>query len=240
MIHIHAPEHLSDTLTRLERHWEDRRSAASAGETSPSLSHPFSITIAREAGTEGTSLGREVGRRLGWQVYDHELLERIARDLGLRTGLLQSLDERRRTWLEESLAGLSSRPAVGVSEIAYVHQLVKTVLALGASGECVIVGRGASFILPARTTLRVRLMAPLHDRIASLARRLGISEHEAARQVRTLDRERGDFVHDHFHRDPTDPRHYDLLLNASRFSVPTCADIIIDTLKHLQAAVEKS
>ena len=91
------------------------------------------------------------------------------------------------------------------SESAYVHHLVETVLALGILGECVIVGRGAAFILPAATTLRrVRLVGPVRERITALSRKLGITEPEAARQVRTIDRERTDFVEDHFFKDPSD------------------------------------
>ncbi len=101
-----------------------------------------------------------------------------------------------------------------INDTAYVHHLIKTVLALGVNGECVIVGRGAAFILPKATTLRVRLVGTVQDRILVLARRLSISEREAARRVRSLDRERTDFVRDHFLKDPTDPRNFDLVLNA--------------------------
>ena len=45
----------------------------------------------------GTCIAREVGNGVGWHVYDHELLERIAQDMGLRTVLLESVDEREKT-----------------------------------------------------------------------------------------------------------------------------------------------
>ncbi len=61
-----------------------------------------------------------------------------------------------------------------------VHHLVETLRALGAHGECVIVGCGAAFILPAKTTLRVRLVSPLPQRIQVVSRQYGISEQEAA------------------------------------------------------------
>jgi len=90
--------------------------------------------------------------------------------MGLRATLLESVDERRKSWLLEFLDGLSSVPAV--SESAFVRNLIETVLALGAHGECIIVGRGAAQILPAETTLRARLVAPLSERIATKARAL--------------------------------------------------------------------
>jgi cytidylate kinase len=127
-----------------------------------------------------------------------------------------------------------------VGESAYVRHLVETVLALGIHGECVIVGRGAAFILPAESTLRVRLVAPLKGQIATLSRNLGLPEKEAAQRARTMDRERVDFVRDHFLKDPTDPSQYDLVLNAGRLPVAAEAALIVEALRHLQAcAVDK-
>src|SRR5262249_43319546 len=102
-------------------------------------------------------------------------------------------------------------------------------------GNCVIVGRGAPHLLPPETTLRVRLVGDLPDRIAALGKDLGVSPEEAARQAEKLDRERDAFVRRHFHKDPAGPQHYDLLLNSSRFSVAECAELIIEALRRLQA-----
>jgi cytidylate kinase len=234
-------EHLGTTMKDLCRHWESQsRAAAGRRDLSPGTAHAFTIALAREAGTLGTALAQEVGKALGWHVYDHELLERIAQEMGVRTALLESVDERHQSWLLETVEAFLTAPEKSewepfVSESAYVRHLVETVLALGIHGECVIVGRGAAFILPAETTLRVRLVAPVKERIANWSRRFALSEKEAARQVRNLDRERIDFVQDHFQRDPTDPRHYDLVLNAGRLPVSAEAGLIIETLHHLQA-----
>jgi cytidylate kinase len=155
--------------------------------------------------------------------------------------LLESVDERRQSWLTETFEAFMSASGKSewdplVSESAYVHHLVKTVLALGAHGECVIVGRGAPFILPVETTLRVRLVSPVRERIAALSRKLSIAERKAALRIRAIDRERTDFVQDHFFKDPTDPLSYDLVLNVSRLSVRSCADLIVDTLHLLEAS----
>jgi cytidylate kinase len=232
---------LSQLVEKAFRHWEARRQAAAAQQDPMARTLPaFTVTVSREAGTQGTLVGKEVGRILGWHVYDHELLEKIAQDMGLRTSLLETVDERRQSWLLEIGEALVSAPSKGdwgplVSESGFVHHLVKTVLALGIHGECVIVGRGAAFILPAETTLRVRLVGPVRERIAVLSRNLGIPEPEAARQGRALDRARNDFVQDHFQKDPTDPRNYDLILNALRLSPLQSAELIVETLFRLRA-----
>jgi len=231
MIHDTSLDQLVD---RVCRHWEARRRAEAARkEQAEHPVHAFTIAVAREAGILGTSVAREVGRRLDWQVYDHELLERIATEMGLRTNLLESVDEKRESWLRESAEAFMDLPSV--SENAYVQHLIGTVLALGAHGECVIVGRGAAQVLPPDTTLRVRLVAPLKDRIEALARQRGLSRQQAACDVEHIDRDRVDFVQNHFLKDPADPRNYDLLLNTSRFSIGECAELIIEALHRLQA-----
>src|SRR5262249_8116953 len=93
-------------------------------------------------------------------------------------------------------------------------------------------------ILPAGTTLRVRLVAIREDRIAATCLRLGVSAQEAARWVEQTEKERTAFIRDHFQQDPTDPRRYDLVLNTSRWSIPECAELIIQGLHRLEWRTE--
>lgn len=229
-------EHLVGALDRAQRHWFERQreSAASPPTAPPALT----IALSREAGTPGTSVAREVGARLGWPVYDHELLQRIAQEMGLRVRLLESVDERRQSWLRECVEAFASAPMEGkgdyVSEGAFVRHLVETVLSLGAHGQCVIVGRGAPLLLAPETTLRVRLVGLLADRVTVLSRRHGLTRKEAERRVQEVERERVRFIREHFQKDPTEPAYYDLFLNTSRWSIAECAELIIQALHGLQ------
>jgi cytidylate kinase len=229
MHHQHSPAQVAVTLEHLYRHWEEKRKAE---ERLPSRASHFTIALSREVGTPGTAVGHEVGARLGWTVYGHELLVRIAQDMAVHAKLVESVDERRVGWLKQALEQFFNVPAV--SEFAYSHRLVKTVLALGSHGECVIVGRGSPFILPAETTLRVRLVAPLEERIAAIRKKHGSSHQEAKRQLEALEFERNSFVQNHFLKNAADPDHYDLVVNSSRFGVGGCAELIIAALGRAQ------
>jgi cytidylate kinase len=171
-------------------------------------------------------------------VYDNELLELIAGNMRVRTSLLESVDERRKNWLEERVEAFAAVPHV--SSNAYVRHLVETILSLGEHGECIIVGRGAPVLLPARSTLRVRLVAAWDDRVNVICRELGLSRADAARKVKAMDRERFAFVKEYFHRDPTDPLNYDLVLNTSRLSYDDSADVIVAAAQRLQARMARS
>lgn len=223
-----APERVSEALMKAFSHWE-RSGARSRGHLPGEQPRAQSIAISRQTGARGNTVAREVGRQLGWLVYDHELLEKIAQEMQVRVNLLESIDERRVSWLEEQVEAFSHVPYV--SEMAYCRHLVQTILSLGLHGECIILGRGATFILPARTTLRVRLVAGLEDRIGVMAQEFGIRPYEAARLVRETDRQRAAFIREHFHQDLKDPLHYDLVLNTSRLTVPECARLIVSALQ---------
>jgi cytidylate kinase len=228
-----SSERLAKAMAYVRRHWQAQRKCELAAPSPPLVRPAFTVAISRESGTGGTAIARALGAELNWPVYDKELVQQIAEQMGLRAELLDSVDERRRSWLQESLEAFASTPAVSAS--GFVRRLVETVLALGTHGECIIVGRGAPQILAAERTLRVRIVAPLEDRIARKAKILNISKREATRQIETIDEERTRFVESHFHRDSRDPSAYDLVLNSSRFCVDECAELIAAALKRLRA-----
>ena len=221
-------ERLVETMTQYFLHPEKRPPAAR-----PTEVQPFTIAISRDSGANGHLIAHAVGFRLCWPVYDQELLRMVADDMGLRARMLEGLDEKRANWLQESLAGfITSAPTVDSS--AYIHHLVETLFSLAAHGECVILGRGAAQLLPVATTLRVRLVGPLKDRIATIQQRLGVKRVEAARRIAQTDQDRTRFVVDNFLKDPADPCNYDLVLNSARLGVQACAEVIVETLRRMQ------
>lgn len=220
-----------EALERALHHWE-AGSGPSPAAGYPSPHSAFTIALSREAGARGAEVAHAVGEQLGWPVYDRELLDKIAGEMGLSPHRLESVDENRVAWLLECLESISGQP--GVSEAGYVRHLGNVLLSLAAQGECVIVGRGAAHILPPETTLRVRLVAPRESRIGMFQERHTISRAEAAAEIDRIDRQRSAFVKDHFHKDPSDPRLYDLILNSSRFSVPACARIIVGAINQFR------
>jgi cytidylate kinase len=214
------------------------RAEAREGGPKPPPPPAFTIALSREVGARGTTVAREMGERLGWPVYDNEIMERLACEMKLHPRRLEGLDEKHGNLLTEFVESFSTAP--GVSEDAYVRRLIRTLLALGAQGSCIIVGRGAAQLLSPETTLRVRLVADRDDRIGVMSQRLGVPRPEAARYVEKKDRERDLFVKHHLHKDAADPRLYDLVLNSTRFSVGECADIILEALRRLQGRAAAS
>jgi CMP/dCMP kinase len=200
----------------------------------PTALDPFTIALSREAGTPALEVAHAIGERLGWPVYDREVAARIAQELHLPVAVVEHMDERRQSWLLECVESFSSRCLL--SESRYFRHLLSVVRSLGQQGRCVIVGHGAEFILPPPKTLRVRLVGDQEDRISRFARRLHIDHGVAAHKLYEISRERGRFLREHFHVDPSQPRYYDLVLNSSHWSPSDCADFILRALEHKGAA----
>jgi len=194
---------------------------------------PFTIAISREPGALGNAVARELGQRLGWPVYDQELLNVVAREMGSEVDLIQLLDEKPMSWLEQCVVNMVSE--YNLNHDSYMVHLIAAVRSLGERGHCIIVGRGSNFILPATHTLHVRLVADLPDRLAVIEKRRGLSKKEAARWEEKTTQERRDFVRKHFNKDVADPHLYDLMLNTSRLTVPEAADVIIEALQRREA-----
>ena len=192
----------------------------------PPPDHPVGLTVAvsRESGARGGTIARRVGRKLGWQVYDQELLEYMAQEAVARQGVIDNLQRAATDWAEARLQQLLREHDLGRHPPAV--NLARVVLALGAQGEAVLIGRGAGYILPHATTLHVRIVAPLPDRVAYMSQWLRLTVEEAAEKVRLRDERRAEFLATHFRRDPGDVHQYDLVLNSSLLGEEVCAELI--------------
>lgn len=196
---------------------------------------PLAIALSREAGSRGGSIAKRVGARLGWEVYTQEMLEVFSQDASLRQNLVSQLPADAVERVEERLQELLE--AQSVSRHPQVLDLSRLILLLASQGEVVLLGRGAGCVLAAETTVNVRVVAPVADRVAYLSQILRVTEEEATEQVRRRDHRRSEFLVTHYHRKPADVHQYDLVLNSRLLGETTCADLIVAAAKAKMGAV---
>jgi cytidylate kinase len=200
----------------------------------PVLLKPRGLTVAvsREAGARGGTIAAAAGRLLGWQVYTQEMLDFLARDEATRQDLLADVPASARLWAEGELSRLTrGRELAPASDTVAVARLI---LILAARGDAVLVGRGAGFLLPAASTVNVRVVAPLAQRVAYVSQWMRLTEPEAAAEVRARDRKRAELLTALTDGDPNDPTAYDLLLNSARLGVEACAELIAQAVRAKQ------
>jgi cytidylate kinase len=188
---------------------------------------PASLTVAisREAGSRGTSIAKRAGEKLGWQIYTQEMLEYIAQEATVRDEIIANLSAAALQWVEDQLQQLQADKRI--TGDAALFDMARVILALGASGEVLLIGRGAGCILPRPSTLGVRVIAPLEDRIAYMSQWQRLTTEEAAEQVRVRDRRRADYLRTRYQHNAADIYQYDLLLNSTFLGEELSAELLV-------------
>jgi hypothetical protein len=216
---------MTDLTTPLHGHRGDRRDR-------PSAPAGVAIAISREAGARGETIARRVGKRLGGQVYTQELLEFLCANDVARQSVLADVPADAAGWVAAQLDRV--RGDRGIDPAAEGGEMPRLILSLAARGQAILVGRGAGYYLPRDTTLHVRVVAPLADRIAHMADWSRLTREQAAEKVRVTDERRAELLLRYFGRRTTDLYDFDLVLNSGLLGEETCADVILAALNGKQ------
>jgi hypothetical protein len=193
------------------------------------LSYGPYLLISREKGAGGSAVGQMVGKRLGWQVFDKEIVEAIAQKAHVRRELIESLDERDRATIQDAVGRLLHPQPIGTP--GYQAHLREILLTLGHQGDVVIVGRGAQYVLPSQFGLRVRMIAPVEERVRRIASRDNLSLKAARVEVEKSDRERTRVAHRQFGQDAADPLNQDVTMNTAELTVEAATEVVLSALQ---------
>ncbi len=194
----------------------------------PPARGPRAITVSRQLGSGGRKIAEILETRLGWPVWDRQILAVIAGQchLGYDVRTFESLDEKGQSSLETlaySLLGDANKDL-------YLHLLPRAILTI-AQNDVIILGRGAHLLLP--EALKVRVVASPDTRVRNLVRFEGLSETKARTRIKASDRERRAFLLDlaarlgHPRPVGEGTEEYDLILNTDKFDIEEAASIIL-------------
>jgi cytidylate kinase len=195
----------------------------------------LAITISREVGAGGRTIGELVAQRLAvtektpgggstWAVFDVNLAKQVLEDHKLPPNLERFMTEDARLPVEAIVEEVLRLHPSGWT---LVQHTIKTILRLAGLGHVIVVGRGANIItarLP--NVFHVRLVAPLAMRIRHTAEYYQLNEAEAAKFVREKDQARRRYVRRYFNAEIDDPSLYDVTLNTGRFGLARTAEVI--------------
>jgi hypothetical protein len=189
--------------------------------------HSF-ITISREIGALGDVVASELALRLQWKVYDKEIVDYIAQNSHIRRNLVDRLDERARSLVQESVERwLLILQGQSFSGDEYHVALIKALAALAAQGQSIILGRGGAYVLQDHPGLHVRITGSLPVRIRRLSERWNKSLEETQKIVLRTDVERKEFIQRHFKPDRDENHYFQLVFNTDNLSADHIADAIM-------------
>ncbi len=228
------PSHLG-TQKMIERQmflWQSRLKAAREKPAAGPAPGIRFITICRSEGTLGDETARELARRLGWHVFDKEIVNYIAENSHVRESLVRQLDERSQGLLTDTIMRLLRMPewkSFGCDE--YHEALLDTLAYLSTQGNAVLVGRGSNFALRKEEHgLHVRTVASVDVRAQRLSQEWHVSPELARRCMLAGDQERKNFVRHHFKQDLDDIRYYDLIFNTDHMTVDSVVGSILGAM----------
>ena len=183
------------------------------------------VTITGEFGALGDSVAQEVAQRLGYALFDRQVIELITKKAQTNTTIVDEVQDRDRSYLQSIFRDLEHADAIDPA--SYSRRLHEVVGLIGAQGAVVILGRGANMILGPKRALRVRCVAPPELRVARLAERLGLDPHQATRMAAEEDERRVRWVKSTVGCDIRDPTRYDLVLNTAFLTPSQCSSAVV-------------
>ncbi|HUU83437.1 MAG TPA: cytidylate kinase family protein [Phycisphaerae bacterium] len=189
------------------------------------------IAISRAVGAGGAAGSQIVsvlGAKLGWPVFNKEILQAMAADDPTLERIYDSMDERDLSWVEESLRSLVEG---SFKKNDYFRRLTTTVLALARQGPAVFRGRAVDLILPRDRGFRVRLTASPASCIRNYAEHHEIDLGRARTELARIETDRAEFVRHHFAIDPAEQSRHDLIINLDRFTADQAVELILRGLK---------
>lgn len=185
------------------------------------------ITISREFGSGGRTIGRQAAERLGIPCYDQELIEKIEEKSGLAKEFIAERGEYtlRGGWLANAFA---DRSLNGLSVQDYLWTIQrKTILELAEQSPCVIVGRCADYILEGKAdTLKVFIHASIEARAKRIVEKYGESAEAPEKRLRDKDIRRSAYYHFYTDVEWGIAKNYDIALDSGTLGLDRCVDII--------------
>jgi cytidylate kinase len=205
-----------------------RRCGSEAPAAAKDMPWPI-ITVSREHGSIGSAVAEETAKLLKYTFWDQELVHLIAKQSGAEEALVASLDEKNRGRVEDFVSRLLVGLETSIAD--YVGSVGRVARTLERHGSAVVVGRGAQYILDPRLVFRVRVVCPEDIRICRIAHLHRLTQKEAEKAVREVERQRKTFIRKHYDRDIADPNGYDLVVNTGHISIQAAADIVAAAYK---------
>lgn len=198
------------------------------------------ITISREFGSGGRTIGRRIAQELGIPFYDKELVDQIAVESGFAPKFVEEHGEHAPgksvfsyAFAPQGVPGVMN----GLSAADFLWNIqCNVILQLAEKGPCVIVGRNADYILKDREdAFHVYLFADLDYRADRIVRLYGESEKSPEARLQEKDKRRKLNYQHYTGRTWGQSQNYDICLNTGLLGEDQCVRIITDIVKNSRA-----
>ena len=190
------------------------------------------ITISREFGSGGRTVGKKVAEQLGIPCYDSELIQKIAEESGFAENYVKEAGEYTPGGFLSS--ALSNRAFGPTNEDILWEIQCRVISELAEKGPCVIVGRCADYVLrddPNAVLVNLFVHAPMAARIRRESARTNTTPAEAEKRIRQVDKERAAYYNFFSSKRWGDAQGYDLCVNTDGLEISDVAKLVLRYLE---------
>ncbi len=184
------------------------------------------ITISREFGAGGSTIGHAVAQKIGFEFYDKELILQAAKASNVDADTLMKWDEKVPTnfGFAQSLFDFYNKP---LGEKIYNAQ-TEAIRKIGEKGRCIIVGRNADSILKEYDhSLHVFIYGDYHWRLNRMQEKMpDVPREKLSEQLAAIDKARKKYCAYFTGREFGVADSYDICLNASALGIEQCVEIL--------------
>lgn len=199
----------------------------------------YIITIGRQFGSGGRSIGQKIAEKLDIHFYDKELISIAAKESGTDPEIFKDVDEKAANSLLYSLStgmygfgsGFSAMGDLPVNDKLYLlqHKIIKEI---AEKESCVIVGRCADYVLRENPDcVNIFIYADMAFRKEQSVKKHGIDEARAEHIINKTDKSRANYYSFYSGQKWGMAENYDLCINSSKLSEDKIVDLIIDYIK---------
>ena len=187
------------------------------------------ITISREFGSGGRTIGKGVAEKLGIPCYDHEVIEQLVERSGFAADYVKSQSEYApngslfvNALNAGNFHGLSNQDKLWTMQRQIIEEL-------GEKENCVIVGRCADYILRDRADcLKVFIHRDCQSRAERIVQVYGETEVPTEKRLKEKDKRRAAYYQFYTDQKWADLANYHIVLDSGVIGIEKCIDIIAD------------
>ena len=201
----------------------------------------FVITINRELGSGGRTVGRILAEKLGVPYYDKPHTKPLEENFDMSIDQIEELKGTNRSWWESIKRVLILGEDAANSSEYYDEEkkkLVTSEAVLKAEKEilqsianeesCVIAGRSAFFVTNGhQNRLNILIQASMESRLKRVMAKQGISEKEAKKIIKEVDETREEYMKNNAHTSRYDTRNYDLVIKMDGKTEEEAVNVIL-------------
>ena len=198
----------------------------------------FVITINREAGSGGRTVGHKLAEKLGVKYCDKAIVEGLTKKFGLSIERIEQIKAQKKSWWNDinnyynTLVNSTTKPMEAEVKLddATIFETEKSILQdLAAQSSCVVAGRTAFMVFRNWPNhLNIFIQASLEYRVQRVMRRQNVSELEARDIIAKLDASRETYIQKYEKTSRYDTRNYQLVISMDDLSEDDAVEIILD------------